>query len=137
MLVSALVVAFIQSWRLTLVVATCIPISTVAAGIAVTADTKITARFLDIYSRAAGLAEEALSTVKIVTAFGASSKLCLKYDNHLEEASRLGMKQGPVRATLFGVIFLMTYLSYAVAWLYAPISLLAVTFPVQARFLGK
>ena len=101
-----------------MVVAICIPLSTVCAGFAVVADTKISAKVLEIYAQAAGLAEEALSTIQVVSAFGASSKLQAKYDKYLDDAKRLGVRQGPLRAAQFGIVFFMTYLSYAFAWLY-------------------
>ncbi|KIX01224.1 uncharacterized protein Z518_08949 [Rhinocladiella mackenziei CBS 650.93] len=118
MLVAAFVVAFTQSWRLTLVVAICIPLSTIGAGIVVVADTKMSAKVLEIYARAGGLAEEALSTIQVIAAFGASTKLQTKYDRYLEEAKALSIKQGPLRALQYGIFFATTYLSYAFAWLY-------------------
>jgi ATP-binding cassette, subfamily B (MDR/TAP), member 1 len=118
MLFSAFIVAFIQSWRLTLVVALCIPLSAVAAGFAVVADSKLSTKIYAVYAEAAGLAEEALSTMKIVVAFGAGSKLQKKYEQYLEVARRLSIRQGPLRALQFSVAMTMTYLSYAMAWFY-------------------
>jgi ATP-binding cassette, subfamily B (MDR/TAP), member 1 len=118
MLFSAFVVAFVQSWKLTLVVALGIPLSAIAAGFAVIADSKINAKVYEIYAQAAGLAEEALSTTKIVAAFGASGKLQKKYDQYLRLARRLSIKQGPLRAMQFSVVMATTYLSYGMAWFY-------------------
>lgn len=118
MLVGAFIVAFIQSWRLTLVVSLALPVSTVGASFAVIADTKVSVKVMNINARAAGIAEEALSTVKIITAFGANNKIRAKYDMFLEDARRFGAKQGPLRAIQFGFVLFMNYLAYAIALLY-------------------
>jgi ATP-binding cassette, subfamily B (MDR/TAP), member 1 len=118
MLFSAFIVAFIQSWRLTLVVALLIPLSAVVAGFAVVADSKLNARIYAVYAEAAGLAEEALSTMKIVAAFGAGPKLQKKYQQYLEVAKGLCIRQSPLRALQFSVVMATTYLSYAMAWFY-------------------
>ncbi|KMU78211.1 leptomycin B resistance protein pmd1 [Coccidioides immitis RMSCC 3703] len=95
MLIAAFVVAFTRSWRLTLPVATSIPTAVTLVGITVVLDTKIEAKVLDIYSKAGGLVEETLSSIRVVVAFGAGGKLRKKYDEHLDSAKKFGGEKGP------------------------------------------
>lgn len=96
MLVAAFVVAFTKQWKLTLVVATTLPGAVLAVGITVALDARLEAKILDIYSKAGGLVEESLSSIRIVTAFDASKKLQEKYDAYLEIAKKFGVKKGPI-----------------------------------------
>jgi ABC-type multidrug transport system fused ATPase/permease subunit len=96
MLGAAFVVAFTRQWKLTLVVATSLPGAVLAVGITVALDARLEAKILDIYSKAGGLVEESLGSIRIVTAFGASRKLQKKYDAYLEVAKKFGVKKGPI-----------------------------------------
>ena len=96
MLAAAFVVAFTKQWNLTLVVATTLPGAVIAVGITVALDARLETKILDIYSKAGGLVEESLSSIRIVTAFDASGKLQDKYDAYLEVAKKFGLKKGPI-----------------------------------------
>lgn len=86
MLISAFVVAFISGWKLTLVTATTLPAVVIAITITVVLDGKLESKISDIYTKAAGLAEEALSSVRNVTALGANAKFHKRYDTYLDQA---------------------------------------------------
>src|SRR5271155_393720 len=96
MLGAAFVVAFTKQRKLTLVVATTLPGAVLAVGITVALDARLEAKILDIYSKAGGLVEESLGSIRIVTAFDASRKLQKKYDAYLDVAKRFGVKKGPI-----------------------------------------
>jgi ATP-binding cassette subfamily B (MDR/TAP) protein 1 len=96
MLAAAFVVAFTKQWKLTLVVATTLPGAVIAVGITVALDARLEAKILDIYSKAGGLVEESLGSIRIVTAFDASRKLQDRYDAYLEVAKKFGVKKGPI-----------------------------------------
>ena len=81
-------------------------------------DAKIEAKILSIYNRAGGLAEEALSTIRVVTAFDASSKLSRKYDDALAAAQKLGFRKGPIIGVQWSIEFFTIYCAYALAWFY-------------------
>jgi ATP-binding cassette subfamily B (MDR/TAP) protein 1 len=96
MLATAFVIAFTKQWKLTLVVATTLPGAVLAVGITVALDARLEAKILDIYSKAGGLVEESLGSIRIVTAFDASKKLQEKYDAYLEVAKKFGVRKGPI-----------------------------------------
>ena len=54
-----------------------------------------------IYSRASVLAQDALSSIKTIHAFGAQQKIITKYDDFLKEAH----KEGKKKSLLFGILF--------------------------------
>lgn len=54
-----------------------------------------------IYSRASVLAQDALSSIKTIHAFGAQQKIITKYEDFLEEAH----KEGKKKSLLFGILF--------------------------------
>jgi ATP-binding cassette, subfamily B (MDR/TAP), member 1 len=94
MLVAAYIVALAQQWKLALVTATTMPAAVTGVGITVVLDAKLEAKILEIYSKAGGLVEEALSSIRIVSAFGAAEKLRRRYDAYLETAKGFGVKKG-------------------------------------------
>lgn len=118
MLTSAFIVAFTNGWKLTLVTATTLPAAVIAVGITVALDARLEAKILEIYSKAGGLVEEALGSVRIVTAFGARQKLTKKYDAYLEVAKGYGVKKGPILGTQYSSEFFMMYCAYALAFWY-------------------
>lgn len=105
MMLAAYIVAFTRQWKLTLVTGTTMPAAITAVGITVALDAKLEARILDIYSKAAGLVEEAFSSIRIVTAFGAGDRMRKKYDHYLDEAKKFGVNKGAcLIATLYSAL---------------------------------
>lgn len=98
---SAYIVALAVQWKLALIVMSIIPaiFFTIGAIIAVIAplETKVTR----IYSRAAVLAQDALSSIKTIHAFGAASKMLANYDEYLTEAH----EKSKIMSLMFGIIF--------------------------------
>jgi ATP-binding cassette, subfamily B (MDR/TAP), member 1 len=61
----------------------------------------IEAKTTRIYSRAAVLAQDAISSIKTIHAFGAEKKIVAKYDKFLEEAHVISKP----KSVAFGVLF--------------------------------
>lgn len=118
MLIASFIVAFVRSWRLTLPVATTIPTAVTIVGITVAFDAKLEAKVLDIYSKAGGLVEETLGSIRVVVAFGAGGKLRKKYDEHLEAAKKIGVKKGPILGVQYSAEFFIMYCAYSLAFWY-------------------
>ena len=117
-LLVSFVVAFVRQWKLTFVVATMLPLTILVIAFAITLMTKVDVKVLDIYSKAGGIAEEGLSTMPIITAFGASIKLQEKYDNILQRAKDLGARKGPIMGVQMSAQWSITFVAYAIAWFY-------------------
>ncbi|KAJ5713554.1 uncharacterized protein N7483_010735 [Penicillium malachiteum] len=118
MLIAGFVVAFTQQWKLTLVTATTLPVLFAGFYITFGLDAKIEGKILKVYNSASGLAEEAMSSMRMVTALDIGKRLGQKYDIPLAEAERLGLTKGPVIGFQYSVEMFTTYCAYALAWYY-------------------
>lgn len=87
-------------------------------GVTVVFDQRLEAKILDVYSRAGGLAEEALGSVRNVVAFGAHAKLRARYGEYLASATALGMRKGPLLGVQYSSEFSIMYCAYALAFWY-------------------
>jgi ATP-binding cassette, subfamily B (MDR/TAP), member 1 len=117
MFFSSFVVAIAAQWKLGLITLfSVMPAIFLVTSICVAIDARIEARILRIYSRAAVLAEEALSSIRTVHAFSARKKILQKYDTFLSEAHQIGKKKSPIWATMFSTQFFCTYAATALAF---------------------
>lgn len=116
MIVAALVVGLVQSWKLTLIVtAVVIPVF-ILLGVTMTMEANIETRILNVYSQSSNFAEEVLGSIKTVRAFNAGSVLIKKYDQWLVKASTIGQKKSLVLAIMYGADFFFSYVPYAMAF---------------------
>lgn len=118
MLVSAFAVAFSQQWKLTLVTITTLPAVVFMVGMTVMFDQKYETQILATYAKAGSLAEEVLSSVRNVVAFGAHKKLRGQYEACLDVAKTYGVKKGPVLGVQYSAEFSIAYCAYALAFWY-------------------
>ncbi|KAK4539862.1 hypothetical protein LTR36_010323 [Oleoguttula mirabilis] len=98
---SAYVVALAVQWKLALITMSIIPAIVLAIGGIIALDAPIEARITRIYSRAATLAQDAISSIKTIHAFGAQQTIVNRYDEYLQEAHTEGNK----KSLLYGVLF--------------------------------
>ena len=63
-------------------------------------DVKFESAIVRIYSEAATLAQEAISSIRTVHAFWAQQRLIRKYDTYLQEAHTIGNKVSRMSLTL-------------------------------------
>lgn len=54
-----------------------------------------------LYSQAATIAQDALSSIKTIHAFGAQQKIVNQYNEYLQEAHQVGRKKSPIYGVLF------------------------------------
>ncbi|KAF2175712.1 hypothetical protein K469DRAFT_723836 [Zopfia rhizophila CBS 207.26] len=92
MFISALVVGFVRSWKLTLIMLS----ATVTIVLVMGANEKQMkinqTRSIDEYATARSLAEEVLSSARNITAFRTQKRLQRKYDTFLQRASKFDFK---------------------------------------------
>lgn len=100
---SAFIVALAVQWKLALITMSVIPALVLIVGGCISVDAVIEARVIKIYSRAAVLAQDAISSIRTIHAFGAEEKIINKYDDFLAEAHKEGNKKSLVYVILFGV----------------------------------
>lgn len=73
------------------------------------------------YKKAGGIAEQTISSIRTVFSFVAEQKLTDKYNMLLEESIPVGKKLGFAKGIGIGVIYLVTYSTWALAFWYGSI----------------
>lgn len=80
--------------------------------------TSLTEKELQSYSSAGGVAEEVISGIRTVFAFSGQGKEVDRYSTRLVSAEKNGVKKGIYTGTGGGVMWLIIYLIYALAFWY-------------------
>ncbi|XP_027146963.1 bile salt export pump-like [Larimichthys crocea] len=106
-------VGFIGGWKLTLVVIAVSPLIGVGAGLIAMALAQLTGRELKAYAKAGAVADEVLSSIRTVAAFGGQEKEAERYDGNLEEAQVWGVKKGMIMGVFHGYLWSIIFLCYA------------------------
>lgn len=98
---SSFIIALAVQWKLALICMSIIPALILAIGIIIPIDAIQEARITKFYSQGAVLAQDAISSIRSIHAFGASKKIVLKYDEYLTAAHKEGKKKSPNYGVLF------------------------------------
>lgn len=73
------------------------------------------------YKKAGSIAEQAISSIRTVFSFVAEENLAARYDAVLDELVPVGKKLGFAKGIGIGVIYLVTYSTWALAFWYGSI----------------
>nr|CAD1918045.1 ABCB transporter [Chrysochus auratus] len=114
----AMIVAFVRGWELALICLTSLPASLIALGIVSFISTKLTKKELDAYSEAGTIAEEALSAIRTVVAFGGQEKEATRYDEKLVFARKNNIRRSLFTGLNMGILWFIIYASYGLALWY-------------------
>ncbi|XP_065187026.1 ATP-dependent translocase ABCB1-like [Sycon ciliatum] len=116
--ITGFVIGFVNSWRLTLVILAVTPVLGIAAAFV----SKLVASFgtkeQAAYAKAGAVAEEVLSSIRTVVAFGGEHKEAERYTNELEEAQKIGQRKGFIFGFGFGMTYLLVFGTYGLAFWY-------------------
>uniref|UniRef100_A0AAR2L7T3 ABC-type xenobiotic transporter n=1 Tax=Pygocentrus nattereri TaxID=42514 RepID=A0AAR2L7T3_PYGNA len=112
------IVGFAKGWKLTLVILSISPLLGLSAaviwrGLSVNICFEQTA-----YAKAGAVAEEVLSAIRTVFAFGGQKKEIQRYHKNLENAKNVGIKKAVTVNIVVGFTYFMIYVSYALAFWY-------------------
>ncbi|OMO70562.1 hypothetical protein CCACVL1_18801 [Corchorus capsularis] len=112
------VVGFLRSWKVSLVVFSVTPLM-MFCGIAYKAIYGgLAAKEEASYRRAGTIAEQAISSIRTVFSFVAEDNLAARYAESLAKSKPLGAKLGFAKGAGMGVIYLVTYSTWALAFWY-------------------
>uniref|UniRef100_A0A3P9BDX5 ATP-binding cassette, sub-family B (MDR/TAP), member 11a n=1 Tax=Maylandia zebra TaxID=106582 RepID=A0A3P9BDX5_9CICH len=111
-------VGFIGGWKLTLVVIAVSPLIGIGAGLMAMAVARLTGRELKAYAKAGAVADEVLSSIRTVAAFGGEEKEAERYDRNLVEAQNWGVKKGTIIGVFQGYLWCIIFLCYGLAFWY-------------------
>ncbi|UKZ85891.1 uncharacterized protein TrAFT101_001735 [Trichoderma asperellum] len=114
--VTAFVIAFATSWKLTLILSSVIFAilinGSLFSGYMIKNSTESTTAF----AQGGTLADEVLSSARTAVAFGLQDRLSKQYDKHLEKAEYYGFRIKAAVGVMIGGIMFLLYMSYALAF---------------------
>ncbi|KAJ8255334.1 hypothetical protein GJAV_G00203690 [Gymnothorax javanicus] len=122
--VSGFFLGFMRGWKLTLVMIAASPLIGLAAALMAMFVAKLTGLELQAYSKAGAVADEVLSAIRTVAAFGGEDKEVKRYDKNLISAQRWGIRKGIIMGFFTGYLWLIIFLCYALAFWYGSILVL-------------
>lgn len=114
-LIAGIVIGFYTSWKVTLVVMACAPLFAVALGFVIVIAIGGEKKERQAYSRAGGTANEVLSLIRAVSAYGGEAHEAKRYDTSLAAARAAGIAQGRGIGTAVGVMVSTFYTMYGIA----------------------
>lgn len=103
------VIAFTKSWQLTLVLMSAIPFIAISGGVMGVLNGRFQTRILSLYSTAGSFAEESISAIRTVIAFGAQQKMSKRYNESLAAARDEGIKKSISTGIGLGSLFFFVY----------------------------
>uniref|UniRef100_A0A8V1A1F7 Bile salt export pump n=1 Tax=Gallus gallus TaxID=9031 RepID=A0A8V1A1F7_CHICK len=116
--VCGFLLGFISGWKLTLVIIAVSPLIGVGAAVYGLAVAKLTGRELKAYAKAGAVADEVLSSIRTVAAFGGEKKEVERYDKNLVYAQHWGIRKGIIMGLFSGYMWFVIFLCYALAFWY-------------------
>jgi len=111
----AFVIAFIKSWKLTLILMSTVVAITLVMGGGSGFMVKFSKSSLNSYAEGGTVAEEVLSSIRNAQAFNTQEKLARQYDGYLAVAEVWGFKQRAVMGAMIGAMMCVVYLNYGMA----------------------
>ncbi|XP_029941978.1 bile salt export pump-like isoform X2 [Salarias fasciatus] len=111
-------IGFVKGWKLTLVIVAVSPLIGLGAGLMAWFVAKLTGMELQAYAKAGAVADEVLSSIRTVAAFGGEQKEVQRYDRNLVSAQQWGIRRGLIMGFFTGYLWLIIFLCYALAFWY-------------------
>ncbi|KAJ0924625.1 putative biotin synthase, ABC-type xenobiotic transporter [Helianthus annuus] len=114
-------VGFLKSWKVSLAVFAVTPL-TMFCGVAYKAVyVGLATKEVNSYKKAGSIAEQAISCIRTVFSFVAEENVAARYDAVLDESVPVGKKLGFAKGIGIGVIYLVSYSTWALAFWYGSI----------------
>ncbi|KAI9888957.1 MAG: GTPase-activating protein [Vezdaea aestivalis] len=114
--ITAFVIGFIKSWKLTLILTSTVVAIVLDMGIGSTFIVKYSKMSLDAYGQGGTVVEEVISSIRNATAFGTQDKLARQYDVHLAIAEKFGRKMKTTLGIMVAGMFFVIYLNYGLSF---------------------
>nr|XP_006814547.1 PREDICTED: LOW QUALITY PROTEIN: multidrug resistance protein 2-like [Saccoglossus kowalevskii] len=114
--VAGFIVGLVYGWELTLVLLCVTPFLAVCASIMVRLMTRATNLELDAYAKAGAVAEEVLSAIRTVAAFGGEPKEAERYGENLKLAKHSGVRKGLIQGAGMGATMTILFTAYGIGF---------------------
>uniref|UniRef100_A0A8C9AT55 ATP-binding cassette sub-family B member 5 n=1 Tax=Prolemur simus TaxID=1328070 RepID=A0A8C9AT55_PROSS len=113
-----LVIGLVKGWKLTLVTLSTSPLIMASAAACSRMVVSLTNKELSAYSKAGAVAEEVLSSIRTVIAFGGQEKELQRYTQNLKDAKDVGIKRAIVSKLSLGAVYFFMNGTYGLAFWY-------------------
>ncbi|EHH17456.1 P-glycoprotein ABCB5 [Macaca mulatta] len=113
-----LAVGLVKGWKLTLVTLSTSPLIMASAAACSRMVISLTSKELSAYSKAGAVAEEVLSSIRTVVAFGAQEKELQRYTQNLKDAKDFGIKRAIASKLSLGAVYFFMNGTYGLAFWY-------------------
>ncbi|XP_071519936.1 ATP-dependent translocase ABCB1-like [Panulirus ornatus] len=115
---ASLINAFVHGWELTLIILSVFPLLGITTGVIAKVQSNLTSVEMKEYARAGSIAEEVISAIRTVVAFGGEDREVQRYEENLVHAKKAGVKRGLVTGIGLGLMWLIIYAAYSLAFYY-------------------
>ncbi|XP_073437565.1 ATP-binding cassette sub-family B member 5-like isoform X2 [Dendrobates tinctorius] len=122
--IGGLLIGLIKGWQLGLVILATSPLVTIATAICSKLTVQLTSKELSAYAKAGSVADEVLSSIRTVAAFGGQEKEIQRYTNNLGEAKKIGIKKTIASQLAVGFMYFIIYASYGLGFWYGSVLIL-------------
>ncbi|KAI0234910.1 ATP-dependent translocase ABCB1 [Lamellibrachia satsuma] len=112
------ILGFVYGWKLSLVIFAVSPLLVISGIFMTYMVTGATTKELKAYAKAGAVAEEVISSIRTVVAFGGEKKECDRYGANLTEAKAHGIWMGTISAVGVGLMFFIIFCVYSLAFWY-------------------
>ncbi|XP_019778906.2 bile salt export pump isoform X3 [Tursiops truncatus] len=116
--VCGFLLGFYRGWKLTLVIISVSPLIGIGAAVIGLSVSKFTDHELRAYAKAGAVADEVISSIPTVAAYGGEEKEVERYEKNLVFAQRWGIRKGIVMGFFTGFMWCLIFLCYALAFWY-------------------
>uniref|UniRef100_A0A1B0D3W1 ABC-type xenobiotic transporter n=1 Tax=Phlebotomus papatasi TaxID=29031 RepID=A0A1B0D3W1_PHLPP len=113
-----IIVSLVLGWKLSLVILACLPVLIVCNFFVLKFQSALTTKELDAYSNAGAVAEEVLSSIRTVVAFGGEEKEAERYAKRLKPAQKAGRRKGAFSGLGEGLLRMFSYSINSLAFWY-------------------
>ncbi|KAF4019990.1 hypothetical protein G4228_011616, partial [Cervus hanglu yarkandensis] len=113
-----LAIGLVKGWKLTLVTLSTSPLIIASAAIFSRIVISLSNKELNAYSKAGAVAEEVLSSIRTVIAFGAQEKEIQRYTQNLKDAKDVGIKKAIASKLSLGAVYFFMNGTYGLAFWY-------------------
>ncbi|ESO88014.1 hypothetical protein LOTGIDRAFT_126879, partial [Lottia gigantea] len=112
------IIGFINGWKLTLVILSISPVLILASALMSKLAASLTNKELKAYAKAGSIAEEVLSSIRTVVAFGGQHTEAVRYGENLTEAKKFGIKKSISNGLCLGFLSFVVMATYSLGFWY-------------------
>ncbi|OAA55388.1 ABC transporter, transmembrane domain, type 1 [Cordyceps fumosorosea ARSEF 2679] len=123
-IVAAVVVAFIYSWRLTLVTSSALVFIMLTIGVLLPIIVKGQGRTTKLESQSNSIASETFGSIRMIMACGAEMRIAEKYAAVIEDSRKNAQRTSPFIALQFGLVFFGVFAAFSLSFWYGSKSFL-------------